>query len=88
MADLTGANGTIRRVPNLAVVLDAGLEQLSGVDWVIVPEINFGHPTLKRLGFVQRFHAEQSFAGNLGYDYEVYAVPRMPEAALTTGTAR
>lgn len=75
--DLSGSKLVIRRV-QLDTVLDGGIEQLAGSDWVVVPEPYFGKPTLRRLGFVRRFHAEQSFGGNVGYDYEVYAVPKMP----------
>ena len=75
--DLSGSKLVIRRV-HLDTVLDGGIEQLAGSDWVVVPEPYFGKPTLRRLGFVQRFHAEQSFGGNVGYDYDVYAVPKMP----------
>ena len=77
--DLRGSTMTVRRVPDLAVLLDGGVEQFAGASLIVVPEPNFGHPTLKKLGFIQRFHAEPSFGGNLGYDYEVYGVPRIPE---------
>jgi hypothetical protein len=33
------------------------------------------------LGFVQRFHADRSFGGHMGHDYEIYAVPKSPEGA-------
>jgi hypothetical protein len=77
--DLRASAATVRRVPDLAVLLDGGVGQFAGANWVVVPEPNFGHPTLKRLGFVQRFHSEQSFGGHPGYDFEVYAVPQVPE---------
>jgi hypothetical protein len=68
----------IRRVADLQVALDGGVEQLAatGADWIVVPEPWFGHPTLKRLGFLQRFHASRTFGGSEGYDYEIYAIPR------------
>jgi hypothetical protein len=79
--DLHRSDVTVRRVPELKALLDGGPGQLAGAQWVVVPEPLFGHPTLGRLGLVQRFHAGQAFGGNVGYDYEVYAVPRMPGSA-------
>ena len=76
--DLSDAPATVRRVPDLSALLDGGVERLAGANWVIVPEPNFGHPTLKRLGFVERFHADTTFAGSVGYDYEIYAIPAIP----------
>jgi 4-amino-4-deoxy-L-arabinose transferase-like glycosyltransferase len=72
----------LRRVPNLARALDAGIEALGGCDWIVVPETVFGHPALRHLMLLRRFEADRSFGGNLGYDYEIYAVPEM-----FTGTA-
>lgn len=67
-----------RRVADLSVPLDGGIGALAatGADWVVVPEPWFGHPALKRLGFLQRVHASRGFGGALGYDYEVYAIPK------------
>jgi 4-amino-4-deoxy-L-arabinose transferase-like glycosyltransferase len=76
--DLQRSDVIVRRVPELKALLDGGPSQLAGAQWVVVPEPNFGHPTLGRLGLVQRFHSSQAFGGNVGYDYEVYAVPQMP----------
>ena len=59
-------------------LLDGGVERLAGANWVIVPEPNFGHPTLKRLGFVERFHADTTFAGSVGYDYDDLRHTRHP----------
>jgi hypothetical protein len=78
--DLHRSAVVVRRVPNLKVLLDGGIEQLAGAQWLIVPEPEFGHSTLARLGLVQRVHASQGFRGALGYDYEIYAVPRLPVA--------
>ena len=75
--DLSGSQFVVRRV-DLDALLHGDIEGLAGSDWVVVPEIYFGNPMLRRLGFVQRFHSEQSFGGNVGYDYEVYAVPKIP----------
>jgi hypothetical protein len=79
--DLGDAPFIVRRVPDLRALLDDGIEPLAGADWLVVAEPQFGHPALKRLGLVQRFHAGQGFGGSLGYDYEVYAVPRLPPSS-------
>lgn len=73
-----GSKHVVQRVPDLRAVLDAGVEQMAGYDWAVIPEPYFGHPTLRRLGFVQRFHASQAFGGRVGYDYEVYSIPDVP----------
>lgn len=78
--DLSATKLVTRRV-ELGPLLAAGIEQLAGSDFVVVPEPYFGNPALRRLGFVQRFHAAQSFGGSVGYDFEVYAVPRIPGGA-------
>jgi hypothetical protein len=72
--DLSGNRFIIRRV-ELDTLFHGEIEGLAGSNWVVVPEPYFGNPMLRRLGFVQRFHADQSFGGRVGYDYEVYAVP-------------
>ena len=69
---------SVKRVPDLRAALDLGIEALAGTNWVVVPETEFGHPTLRRLGFVQRFHASQEFGGSTGYDFEIYEVPALP----------
>jgi 4-amino-4-deoxy-L-arabinose transferase-like glycosyltransferase len=79
--DLDDAPFTVRRVPDVRALLDEGIEPLAGAGWLVVAEPQFGHPALKRLGLVQRFHAGQGFGGSLGYDYEVYAVPRLPPSS-------
>ena len=75
--DLSGSQLVVRRV-DLDALLHGGIEGLAGSDWVVVPEPYFGNPMLRRLGFVQRFHAEQSFGGRVGSDFEVYAIPKIP----------
>jgi hypothetical protein len=80
--DLSQTQIVPRRVPNLRATLDKGIEQLGGCDWVVVPEPVFGHPLLRQLGFLRRFDADQSFGGNLGIDYEVYAVPDLTSGAI------
>ena len=87
--DLSQTQVVPRRVPDLRATLDKGIEQLGGCDWVVVPEPVFGHPHLRQLGFLHRFDADQSFGGNLGIDYEVYAVPDLPSGTICgNGRAR
>jgi 4-amino-4-deoxy-L-arabinose transferase-like glycosyltransferase len=78
--DLRGLPLEVHRVDDLRLSLDEGIQGLAAYDYVVVPEIHFGHPTLRRLGFMHRVHAEQGFGGSLGHDYEIYAVPRVPGA--------
>ena len=73
--DLSQTQVVTRRVADLSAALDGHLEQLGGCDWIVVPEPDFGHPALRQFGFLQRFYADRSFGGNLGLDFEVYAVP-------------
>lgn len=73
--DLSNTKVVTRRVADLSAALDGSIEQLGGCDWVVVPEPVFGHPALRQFGFLQRFYADRSFGGNLGLDFEVYAVP-------------
>jgi 4-amino-4-deoxy-L-arabinose transferase-like glycosyltransferase len=69
----------IKRVERLPAALAGGLYHLFSHNWIVVPEPYFGHPALRRLSFVQRFHSDQSaFGGNMGYDFEVYASPKVP----------
>jgi len=75
--DLSGSQLVVRRV-EMDTLLHGEIGGLAGSDWVVVPEPYFGNPMLRRLGFVQRFHAEQSFGGRVGSDFEVYAVPKIP----------
>jgi hypothetical protein len=74
--DLSTSGVTTRRVEDLRKTLDGGLDQFSGAGWVVVPKTQFGHPTLRQLGFYERIHADQGFGGSVGYDYEIYAVPK------------
>ena len=73
--DLAALPAPVRRVPDLRALLNGGVAACDGAVWVVVPETDFGHPTLARLAFVRRFHANQGFGGNTGYDYEIYRVP-------------
>ena len=77
--DLTGSRLTVRRVPDLGAALQGGLYSLAANDWVVVPEPFFKNPGLKRLMFVRRVSADQrSVGGNIGYDFEIYASPKLP----------
>jgi 4-amino-4-deoxy-L-arabinose transferase-like glycosyltransferase len=76
--DLRDSQLVVRRVSDLNGALDAGLDRFAGCQWIVVPEPFFGHPTLARLGVVQRVHAGRDFGGREGHDFEVYAVPRLP----------
>lgn len=76
--DFTRSKLTVRRLDFEAMMPAGDLAQLAGADWLVVPEPYFGNPMLRRLGFVQRFHADRSFGGHMGYDYEIYAVPKIP----------
>ena len=60
----------------LASVLDGGLDSLNGAQMVVVPEPYFNHPTLQKLGFLDRIHVAWRFGSGTGYDYEFYAVPQ------------
>ncbi len=79
--DFTQSQLKVRRLDLDAVMRAEAIEQFAGADWLVVPEPYFGNPMLRRLGFVQRFHADRTFGGHMGYDYEIYAVPKMPEHA-------
>jgi hypothetical protein len=77
--DLTGSRLTVRRVPDLGAALQGGLYSLAANDWVVVPEPYFQNAGLKRLMFVRRVSADQrSLGGNIGYDFEIYATPKLP----------
>jgi hypothetical protein len=69
----------VRRLDFETMMPAGALDQLAGADWLVVPEPYFGNPILRRLGFVQRVHADQGFGGRLGYDFEIYAVPKIPQ---------
>ena len=73
--DLSQTQVVARRVARLSAVLDGDIEKLDGCDWIVVPEPVFGHRVLRQFGFLQKFHADRSFGGNLGPDFEVYALP-------------
>ena len=77
--DLPESKLRVRRVENLPAVLGGGLYGLLAHNWIVVPEPYFGNAGLRRLSFVQRFHADSaSFGGHAGYDFEVYAAPKVP----------
>jgi 4-amino-4-deoxy-L-arabinose transferase-like glycosyltransferase len=77
--DFSRSKLKVRRLDFETMMPAGAIDQLAGADWLVVPEPYFGNPMLRRLGFVQRFHADQGFGGRQGYDYEVYAVPKIPQ---------
>ena len=76
--DIDEAPFVIRRARDLRAVLDQGIGQIGGCDWVVVPETLFEHPALRQLGLLHRVDADRTFGGNLGFDYRIYEVPRIP----------
>lgn len=81
--DLKDASLAVTRVSDLGTALDGDLYKLAAYDWVVVPEPLFRRPSLKALSFTERISADhRSFGGNIGYDFEIYAPPRLPP---TTG---
>jgi hypothetical protein len=67
----------VHRVPDLRAALSVGRYELSTDDWVVVPETSQGLHKLQGLLLAARFDADQGFRGHLGYDYRVYATPRL-----------
>lgn len=77
--DLRGTTVKVNRVADLPTAIAGGLYALGANDYIVIPEIHFGAPPLRRLQFVQRIAADQrSWTGNLGYDFEIYATPTVP----------
>jgi hypothetical protein len=80
--DLTGTGVVVTRVRDLGAALDGSVYRLAAYDWIVVPEPLFRRPALKALSFTERIRADHwSFGGNIGYDYEIYAPPRLPHAS-------
>jgi 4-amino-4-deoxy-L-arabinose transferase-like glycosyltransferase len=67
----------VRRVPNLDQVLDGGVEQLQDYDWVVIPGRLFDNPTVRRLGFAQRFIGSQGFGGRRGSTIAICTIPKL-----------
>jgi hypothetical protein len=77
--DLRGAPFTVVRVPDLSQVLRSDSYALSSADWIVVPETRFAYPALQRLTLIEQVEAQpRSLGGHMGYDYRVYAAPRLP----------
>jgi hypothetical protein len=75
--DLADSDVRTRRVRNLTETLDYPLRELSEYELVLVPETHFAHPRLKEMYLVHRVKSDQrSFGGNMGYDFDVYALPK------------
>jgi hypothetical protein len=75
--DLEGTGLRLNRVPRLAAVLNGEIYPLYYNDWVVVPERDMRRRKLERLRLAANFRPDRSFAGNIGYDFAVYAVPRL-----------
>ena len=73
--DLSDLDLEMHRVPNLAESLEGGEHSLWAHDWVVVPEVYFGHPGLERLRLAQSFLADRGFGGNRGFDFMIYTAP-------------
>ncbi len=77
--DLSNDQVTVRRVADLDAVLQGSPYALAANDWVVVPETFRKNPGLKRLMLVTRVNADSPmFGGKQGYDYEIYAPPKLP----------
>jgi 4-amino-4-deoxy-L-arabinose transferase-like glycosyltransferase len=75
--NLKGTALRLSRVPRLAPVLNGGIYPLYYNDWVVVPERYMGRRELERLRLAANFKADNSFGGNIGFDFAVYATPRV-----------
>ena len=77
--DLTSARLTVRRVGDFGAVLQARPYALAANDWVVVPETFFKSAGLRQFTLVTRVSAaDPMFGGKQGYDYEIYAPPKLP----------
>jgi hypothetical protein len=77
--DLTSARLTVRRIGDFGAVLQARPYALAANDWVVVPETFFKSPGLRQFTLVTRVSAaDPMFGGKQGYDYEIYAPPKLP----------
>ena len=74
--NLKGTPLRLNRVPRLPTVLNGGIYPLYYSDWVVVPEPYMGRRDLERLRLAATFRADNSFRGNIGFDFAVYATPR------------
>ena len=64
---------------DLDAVLQGSPYALAANDWIVVPETFFKNAGLKRLMLVTRVRADSPmFGGKQGYDYEIYAPPKLP----------
>jgi hypothetical protein len=80
--DLRGAPFTVVRVPDLAYVLRPGSYAMAAADWIVVPETHFANPVLHGLRLIERVNAQpQTLGGHAGYDYRVYAAPKLAPVA-------
>jgi Dolichyl-phosphate-mannose-protein mannosyltransferase len=75
--DLKGTALRLNRVPRLAAMLNGGIYPLYYNDWIVVPERDMRRRELERLRLAASFKADGSFRGNIGFDFAVYATPRV-----------
>ena len=83
LARRVGGRPTVRRVADLGAALQGSPYLLAANDWVVVPEPFFKNAGLRRLRLVTRVSAADSpqFGGKQGYDYEIYAPPKLPPSS-------
>ena len=80
--DLSEAKLSVRRVADLGAALQASPYLLAANDWVVVPEGLLKNAGLRRLRLVTRVGADSpQFGGKPGYDYEIYAPPKLPPSS-------
>jgi 4-amino-4-deoxy-L-arabinose transferase-like glycosyltransferase len=80
--DLTDSSVHVNRVADLRQPLKGGLYALCTNGWVVVPETRMGSSGLDRLQFVARVQSDYwAFGGHRGYDYDIYAVPKLPQSS-------
>ena len=77
--DLSNGQLIVRRVSDLDAALQGSPYALAANDWVVVPETFFKSARLKGLTLATRVRADSPmFGGKQGYDYEIYAMPKLP----------
>ena len=80
--DLEGSTAKVRRVADLGAALQGSVYQLAASDWIVVPEPLFSNPGVKQLTMATRISADHwRFGGTPGYDFQIFAAPRLPVAA-------
>lgn len=85
--DFEGTPARVVRVARLRDALDAGDRVLCAVDWVVVPEFERGQRALGGLTRALEVRAGTGFMSRMGMDYDVYATPRVTDAARCAGVS-